>query len=57
MKYLIRATKEIQHFLEFEIEADSPQEAKEQVYLEEDNGKEIGSDCTYFEILKTHLID
>lgn len=59
MKYRIRAVKEVRHFLEFEIEADSPKEARIQAYLgeERDNGTEIGSDCTYFEVLETHLID
>ena len=57
MKYRIEAVKEIRYFLEFEVEADSLQEAKEQVYLEEDNGTELGSDCTYFEVVETHLIN
>ena len=59
MKYRVRAVKEVRHFLEFEIEADSPKEARIQAYLgkEEDGGKEINSDCTYFEVLETNLID
>ena len=59
MKYYIKAVKEIRYFLEFEVEADSPQEAKKRVYLgeEEDNETEIDSDCTYFEVLETNLID
>lgn len=52
MKYCVKAVKEIRHFLEFEIEADSPQEARNQVWDLEEEGKgiEIGSDCTYFDI-------
>lgn len=60
MKYRVKVVKEIRHFLEFEIEADSPQEAREQAWdlgEEKDNGKEIDSDCTYFEVLETNLID
>jgi len=59
MKYCVKAVKEIRHFLEFEIEADSPQEAKERAWDlgEENGGKEIDSDCTYFEVLETNLID
>ena len=60
MKYRVKAVKEIRHFLEFEIEADSPQEARERAWdlgEEEDNGTEIDSDCTYFEVLETNLID
>jgi len=59
MKYCVEAVKEIRHFLEFEIEADSPQEAKKRVYLggERYNEKEVDSDCTYFEVLEANLID
>ena len=60
MKYYVKVVKEIRHFLEFEIEADSPQEAKKRAWdlsEETDSGKEINSDCTYFEVLETNLID
>ena len=59
MKYCVKVIKEIRHFLEFEIEADSPQEAKDIAWDlgEEDSGKEIDSDCTYFEVLEANLID
>lgn len=60
MKYRVKAIKEIRHFLEFEIEADSPQEAREIAWdlgEEKDNGTEIDSDCTYFEVLETNLIE
>ena len=60
MKYYIKAVKEVRHFLEFEIEADSLLEAKNRVWdlgEEKNNGREIDSDCTYFEILETKLID
>ena len=59
MKYCVKVIKEIRHFLEFEIEADSPQEAKDRAWDlgEEDGGKELDSDCTYFEVLETNLID
>jgi len=59
MKYRVKAVREIRHFLEFKVEADSPQEAKKRVYLgeEKDNETEIDSDCTYFEVLETQLID
>ena len=59
MKYRVKVVKEIRHFLEFEIEADSPQEARERAWDlgEEDGGTEIDSDCTYFEVLETQLID
>lgn len=61
MKYRVKAVKEIRHFLEFEIEADSLQEAKKRAWdlggKEKDNGTEIDSDCTYFEVLETNLID
>lgn len=59
MKYCVKVVKEIRHFLEFEIEADSLQEAKDRAWNlgEEDNGKEIDSDCTYFKVLETNLID
>lgn len=58
MKYCVKVIKEIRHFLEFEIEADSPQEAKDRAWdLGEDNGKEIDSDCTYFEVLEANLIN
>ena len=59
MKYCVNVVKEIRHFLEFEIEADSLQEAKKRAWNlgEEDGGREIDSDCTYFEVLETHLIN
>jgi len=60
MKYSVKVVKEIRHFLEFEIEADSPQEARDRVWNlgeEKDSGREIDSDCTYFEVLETNLID
>ena len=54
MKYTIEAVKEVRHFLEFEVEANSPQEAKKQVWDlgEEGGGTEVENDCTYFEILE-----
>lgn len=60
MKYRVKVVKEIRHFLEFEIEADSLQEAREKAWdlgEEKDNGTEVDSDCTYFEVLETQLID
>ena len=60
MKYCVKVVKEVRHFLEFEIEADSLQEAKDKAWNlgeEKNSGTEIDSDCTYFEILETHLID
>lgn len=59
MKYCVEVIKEIRHLLEFEIEADSPQEARNLAWNlgEEDGGKEIDSDCTYFEVLEPILID
>ena len=59
MKYCVKVIKEIRYLLEFEVEADSPQEARERAWAlgEEDNGREIDSDCTYFEVLETNLID
>ena len=60
MKYRVKVVKEIRHFLEFEIEADSLQEAKKKAWdlgKDEDSGIEIDSDCTYFEVLETNLID
>ena len=59
MKYSIKVVKEVRHFLEFEVEADSLQEAKDRAWDlgEEDGGKELDSDCTYFEVLETNLID
>ena len=59
MKYCVKVIKEIRHLLEFEIEADSPQEARNIAWNlgEEDGGTEIDSDCTYFEVLETQLID
>jgi hypothetical protein len=60
MKYRVKAVKEIRHFLEFEIEANSPQEANDKAWdlgEEKDSGTETDSDCTYFEVLETNLID
>jgi len=59
MKYCVKVVKEIRYFLEFEIEADSPQEAKNQVWGLEKKGKgiEIDSDCTYFDILECKQIN
>lgn len=60
MKYSVKVVKEIRHFLEFKIEADSPQEARERAWdlgEEKDSGTEIDSDCTYFEVLEINLID
>ena len=60
MKYCVKAVKEIRYFLEFEIEANSPQEAKDKAWdlgEDKDSGIEIDSDCTYFEVLETNLID
>ena len=60
MKYRAKVVKEIRHFFEFEIEADSLQEAKKLAWdlgKDEDSGTEIYSDCTYFEVLETNLID
>ena len=54
MKYCVKVVKEVRHFLEFEIEANSPQEAREQAWDlgETDGGTEVDNDCTYFEILE-----
>jgi hypothetical protein len=59
MKYIVKAVKEVRHFLDFEIEANSPQEAKEQAWDlgEENKGIETDSDCTYFEILECKQIN
>lgn len=59
MKYRIKAVKVINHFLEFEVEANSRQEAETKVWnLGEDNkGVEVNSDCTNFEILETQIIN
>ena len=59
MKYCVKVVKEIRHFLEFEVEANSLLEAKDRAWDlgEEDGGKELDSDCTYFEVLETNLID
>ena len=60
MKYRVKAVKEIRHFLEFEVEANSPKEAADKVWdlgEEKDSGTEVDSDCTYFEVLETNLID
>lgn len=59
MKYIIKTVKEVRHFLEFEVEANSPQEAKELVWDlgEKDGGTEIDSDCTDFEILECKQIN
>lgn len=59
MKYNIKVVKEVRHFLEFEIEASSPQEAKDQAWNlgEENGGTEIDSDCTYFDILECKQIN
>jgi hypothetical protein len=59
MKYNIKVVKEVRHFLEFEIEANSPQEAKNQVWDlgEKNGGTEVDSDCTYFDILECKQIN
>ncbi len=59
MKYNIKTVKEVRHFLEFEVEANSPQEAKELVWDlgEKDGGTEVDNDCTYFEILECKQIN
>lgn len=59
MKYTIEAVKEVRHYLEFEVEANSLQEAKKQVWDlgEKDGGTEIKNDCTYFEILECKQIN
>ena len=61
MKYCVKVVKEIRHFLEFEVEADSLQEAKKRAWdlggEEKDSRTEIDSDCTYFEVLETNLIN
>ena len=59
MKYSVKVVKEIRHFLEFEVEADSSQEAKNIAWNlgEEDTGKEIDQDCTYYEVLEVNEIN
>ena len=59
MKYIIKVVKEVRHFLEFEIEADSPKEAKNLAWDlgEKDGGTEVDNDCTYFEILECKQIN
>lgn len=60
MKYSVKVVKEIRHFLEFEIEANSPQEAKTRAWdlgEEKDIGTEVDSDCTYFEVLEVNKIN
>lgn len=59
MKYSIEAVKEIRHFLKFEVEANSPQEAKKLVWDlgEKGDGTEIDNDCTDFEILECKQIN
>lgn len=60
MKYYVKVVKEVRHFLEFEIEANSPQEAKTRAWdlgEEKDTGTEVDSDCTYFEVLEVNKIN
>ena len=59
MKYSVKVVKEVRHFLEFEVEADSSQEAKNIAWNlgEEDTGKEIDQDCTYYEVLEANEIN
>lgn len=59
MKYNVKAVKEVRYSLEFEVEANSPQEAKELVWDlgEKDGGTEVDNDCTYFEILECKQIN
>lgn len=60
MKYYVKVVKEVRHFLEFEIEANSPQEAKERAWdlgEEKDTETEVDSDCTYFEVLEVNKIN
>ena len=59
MKYNIKAIKEVRYSLEFEVEANSSQEAKELVWDlgEKGGGIEIDNDCTDFEILECKQIN
>ena len=58
MKYYIRTLKEIRTIVEYEIEAESLQEARDFGYsADEKDGKVLLVDCSDFEILDVHPIE
>lgn len=58
MKYYVRTLKEIRTVVEYEIEAESLQEARTFVYCaDEEDGKVLLNDCSHFEILEAYPIE
>lgn len=58
MKYYVRTLKEIRTVVEYEIEAESLQEARNIAYdLDEEDGNLVVDDCSDFEILEAYPIE
>lgn len=58
MKYYVRTLKEIRTVVEYEIEAESLQEARNIAYdLDEEDGNLVVNDCSDFEILEAYPIE
>ena len=58
MKYYIKTLNEIRKVIEYEIEAESLQEARNIAFdLDEEDGKVLLDDCSNFEILEAYPIE
>ena len=58
MKYYVKTLKEIRTVVEYEIEAESLQEARNIAYdLDEEDGNLVADDCSDFEILEAYPIE
>jgi len=58
MTYKVKVVQEVRTIVEYEIEADNEEQAKDKVYgLDPSEGDEVWDDLTYFDILDVKEVD
>lgn len=58
MTYKVKVVQEVRTIIEYEIEADNEEQAKDKVYgLDPSEGDEVWDDLTYFDILDVKEVD
>lgn len=58
MTYMVKVVQEVRTIVEYEIEADNEEQAKDKVYgLDPSEGDEVWDDLTYFDILDVKEVD
>lgn len=58
MTYKVKVVQEVRTIIEYEIEADNAEQARDKVYfLDPSEGDEVWDDLTYFDILDVKEVD